>query len=142
LSFQPLLDAADPFTQEAVIRMFGETRMIRLSGAILEKAIHSNPRVASAALRVGARLHRLARQGGYGTPTVHGWKTETLQQALLRPHGTDPVVREAKVSALVDLAGLYPVLLTSLEQSTPTEANVLAVLARRRLGHAGNCAGL
>jgi quinoprotein glucose dehydrogenase len=136
LSFQPLLDAADPFTQEAVIRMFGETRMIRLSGAILEKAMHSNPRVASSALRVAARLHRLARQGGDGTPTVHGWKTETLQQALLQPHGADPVVREAKVSALVDLAGLYPVLLTSLEQSTQTEAQLLAVLARRRLGHA------
>jgi quinoprotein glucose dehydrogenase len=141
LSFQPLLDDADPWVQEAVIRMFGETRMIRLSGAILDKSTHSNARVASAALRVAARLYRLARQGGNGSPAVQGWKSETLQQALLERHLDDPVVREAKVAALVDLADSHPSLFTALDQSTHTEANVLAVLARRRLGHASELRG-
>lgn len=135
LSFQPLLDDADPWVQEAVIRMFGETRTIRLAGAILDKSTHANARVAAVALRVSARLHRLARQGGNGSPTVQGWNSETLRQALLQRHLDDPVVREAKVAALVDLADSHPSMLSALEQSTHTEAHVLTVLARRRLGH-------
>ncbi len=135
-SLEPLFSDQDAFAREGVIRLFGETGVTRFIGEILDLCASSEPRVSAAAFRAIGHLQRRREwEAGGVVPSTAGlpWDPRRLEQPLVVAHLDDPVVREAKVDALVALSKGSRALLRFVEIQEDPRVQLLGVLALRRM---------